>query len=76
MSKYDVSHSMPDGCMIRTAPDGSWDLTLPSGKHLRGKASNQDTAYTEALEAHKRFAYSMWLRGSPIAGGHMKVPLR
>lgn len=64
-----------DSCIIETRPDGSFDLTLPSGRHVRGRAKDQTAAKTAAHAEHDRYVLGQWSKGSPVAGGVFRVPL-
>jgi hypothetical protein len=59
-----------DGSRSEVAPDGGWDLTLPTGKHVRGKAQDI-TAANQAVQAEReRFILAAWAKGTlgPMSG--------
>ncbi|MDZ4685758.1 MAG: hypothetical protein SH850_11885 [Planctomycetaceae bacterium] len=63
-----------DGCFGCVMPDFRWDLTLPSGRHVRGVAVDLDSAKA-ALEAeHDKFVLAAWKRGR-LAHGNFVCPL-
>ena len=60
--------SLPDSSAIATDPSGRWDLTLPSGRHVTGKAADEAKALAHAHRAHNAFVLQSWAKGNPIAG--------
>ena len=76
MSKFNTHTHLADGSLIRTAETGEWDLTLPDGRHLTGRAETEAAAKAAATEAHKAWVYAQWCdKGEPVAGQAFKVPL-
>jgi hypothetical protein len=64
-----------DGSMLETRPDATWDLTLPSGKHIRGHSATQAAAKAAAFAEHDAYVLGQWAKGSPIAGGRFLTTL-
>jgi hypothetical protein len=60
----------PDGCRGLVYDDGRWDLTLPTGKHLRGQEA--DTAFAQAAvnEARDQWILKQWDTGTPSRFKH------
>ena len=75
MSKFTTHLSLPDGCLIRTAKNGKWDLTLPDGRHVAGQAESETAAKIAATEEHKSYVYRQWFQGSLKSGQRFTVPL-
>jgi hypothetical protein len=65
-----------DGSTFAIQPDFSWDVTLPSGKHVRGQAESAEAAREAANAAHDEFVLAQWKQGMPDAKGVFVVPLR
>ena len=68
-----------DGSLAKVWSDGRWDLTLPSGKHVRGQESFAAAATKVVRDAHDKFVLATWERGSflslPGKPQHFACPL-
>jgi hypothetical protein len=64
-----------DGSTFAIQPDFSWDVTLPSGKHVRGQADSAEAAIKAVNAAHDQFVLVQWKLGRPGAKGVFVVPL-
>lgn len=73
----DQSENKVDGTRIVTNPDGSYDVTWPSGVHTRGQEDSQETAAAVAQGLYEDFVLGQWLKGSPgRTPGSWCCPLR
>jgi hypothetical protein len=70
----------PDSCRAEIGDDGSYDLCLPSGQHIRGKAANAAAARRAVDGIHTMFILRSWQQGTltsvPGRGQHFLVPLQ
>lgn len=64
-----------DGAHAEVAADGSWDLTLPDGAHVRGKAPAVE-AWAAITAARSEWIFSKWDQGVPAPRDRFLVPLR
>lgn len=53
-----------DGSRCEITADGAWDLTLPSGKHIRAQASNAETALLAVEAERQKFILAAWGKGT------------
>lgn len=70
----------PDSSSAEIGEDGSYDLCLPSGRHVRGKADNPAAARMMVEVEHNNYVLDVcWPHGVfvPIGGKgpHFLVPL-
>lgn len=63
-----------DGMHAEFHADGRWDLTLPSGRHLRGQADSPAAAEAAVAEARRVWILEAWERGR-MQGKVYAVPL-
>lgn len=64
-----------DGTSAELSPDGDWDVTLPSGKHVRGNAPSTEAAKAAVKNVHDAFILERWNHGR-VWGSTFEVPLR
>ena len=55
--------------------DGAWKLSLASGKYVRGKADDVESARVAVNEAHTEYVMKCWEKGNPEAGQNFCCPL-
>lgn len=55
--------------------DGRWDLTLPSGKHVRGQETNVDEATVAVHKVHDQFILDCWKQGTLYPHNSYLCPL-
>lgn len=65
----------PDSCCAIVTNTG-YDLTLPSGRHVRGSADSLDIAKLKAVIAHNEYVCSRWAHGRMASSGEYLVPLK
>jgi hypothetical protein len=65
----------PDSARAEIQEDGSWDLVLPGGKHVRGKTPDSTTASAAATTAHDDWVLTQWAKGRPVRQNQFVVPL-
>ena len=74
MSQATRKH-LVDGTAIEIAPDGAYDLTLPSGRHIRGRAADVDAAQKVVAAEHSAFIIEQWSKGALHRNGSFVCPL-
>lgn len=52
-----------DTSMARIYVTGDYDLTLPSGQHIRNQCADTTAAKAEAITVHDNYVKARWLHG-------------
>ena len=69
-----IRKNFVDGCAVEIQ-GGVWDLTLPSGVHIRGSANDDDAALAALNARHDQYVLEQWAKGTMIAKQSFLVPL-
>ena len=68
-------YSFVDSSKAEIDQDGTWDLTLSNGRHVRGKAADADEALMAVNAAHDQFVLQQWAKGKFYHDCRFLVPL-
>ncbi len=65
----------PGGGTAGVKQAGAWDLSLPTGKHVRGTAADEAAAMEAVEGEYRKYIVRCWAKGSGVRGGWL-CPLK